>query len=254
MLGATARALLEVVALSVSSRRTIGPLALQSAPQAAAQALREAIISGELKGGDRILEQKWSGILGIGQPTLREALRELEHQGLLRKTPQRGTYVAELSPDDYRQILEVRIPLEAMAMARAAERLTPEVEKELVGIVEAMAGTEGDPDTKRFHDCDVLFHRTVWELAGNRYLHDLLETITFRLFVFSVVGRWPDHPNAPEEFRAAVQQHVRILDGLRTRDPQEAQRAFVDNTVEYWNSQYQLSLRRDRLYVMSSSS
>ena len=187
--------------MSASSRSSIGPLTLQTAPQAAAQALREAIISGELKGGDRILEQRWSERLGIGQPTLREAMRELEHQGLLRKMPQRGTYVAELSPDDYRQILEVRIPLEAMAIGKAAMRLTPETEKELAGILRMMAETEDDRDVKRFHDCDVLFSSQGLELADNPYLKDLLETITFRLFVFSVVGRWPSHPNTVTERR-----------------------------------------------------
>src|ERR1700744_4009189 len=168
---------------------------MQSAPQAAAQALREAIISGELKGGDRILEQKWSVQLGIGQPTLREALRELEQQGLLRKLPQRGTYVAQLSPEDYRRILEVRIPLEAIAIARAAVRLTDEAEHELADLVIGMAGTGKEVDVRSFHDCDVLFHRKIWELADNEYLEDLLEKISFRLFVFSVVGRWPDSPN-----------------------------------------------------------
>ena len=181
--------------MRVASGSSVGPIALQTAPQAAAQALREAIISGELKGGDRILEQQWSAKLRIGQPTLREAMRELEHQGLLRKTPQRGTYVAELSPDDYRQILEVRIPLEAMAIGLAAERLTPEIEQDLVEVVKTMADTEHDSDVRHFHDCDVLFHRRIWEAAGNPYLQNLLETITFRLFVFSVVGRWPNKPD-----------------------------------------------------------
>src|ERR1700686_5245113 len=96
----------------VNGRRLI----IQTAPQAAAQAIRESIISGELRGGDRMIEQEWAERLGIGQPTLREALHELEHQGLLRKTPQRGTYVAQLSPEDFRLIQEVRIPLEAIAV------------------------------------------------------------------------------------------------------------------------------------------
>lgn len=227
------------------SRSPAGALVLQTAPEAAAQALREAIISGELKGGDRILEQKWSSRLGIGQPTLREALRELEHQGLLRKLPQRGTYVAELSPDDYRQIHEVRIPLEAIAVGLTAKRLTPELEQELVEIVDTMADTETDQDVRRFHDCDVMFHRIIWETAGNPYLQDLLETITFRLFVFSVVGRWPHNPDAATERHAAVQQHRGILDGLRSRDPVEARRAYVAHTVDYWNKQYGLELREE---------
>lgn len=223
-------------------QKQAGQLALQTAPQAAAQALREAIISGELKGGDRILEQKWSVRLGIGQPTLREALKELEHQGLLRKTHQRGTYVTELSPEDYRQILEVRIPLESIAIGRAARRLTPESEKELTEITMNMATTQHDKDVKRFHDCDVLFHRKIWQISGNDYLQDLLEMITFRLFVFSIVGRWPNNPNAVGERIAAVQQHFGILEGIRSGDPHLARQAFVKSTVRYWNKQYGLEL------------
>ena len=217
-------------------------LALLTAPQAAAQALREAIISGELKGGDRVLEQKWSTRLGIGQPTLREAMRELEHQGLLRKLQQRGTYVTELSTDDYRRILEVRIPLEAVAIGYAAKNLTSKAEKELEAIVKSMAATNTQSDPRGFHDCDVLFHRKIWELAGNEYLQTALESITFRLFVFSIVGRWPTAPNAANERKAAIQQHKAILSGIKTRDPVKARNAFVQNTVRYWNQQYGVEL------------
>jgi DNA-binding GntR family transcriptional regulator len=236
----------------LSSRRPAGHLSIQTAPQVAAQVMREAIISGELKAGDRVLEQQWSSRLGIGQPTLREALRELEHQGLLRKVPQRGTYVAKLSPDDYRRILEVRIPLEAVAVGRAAKRLTPESDKELTNLVMTMAGTGRDVDVKSFHDCDVLFHRKIWELAGNDYLQDLLEMVTFRLFVFSVVGRWPDTPNAVSERIAAVQQHLGILEGIRSCNSQKARQAFVKHTVQYWNMQYGLDLSEEDMLVESS--
>jgi len=225
-----------------------GALMIQSAPQAAAQAIREAIISGTLRGGDRIVELKWATLLGIGQPTLREALQELEHQGLVRKFQQRGTYVTQLSPEDYRLIQEVHIPLEAIAVGKAAENLTPEAEKELTTIVNAMAGQGmNDLDVKNFHDCDVAFHRKIWELAGNEYLRDALEAITFRLFVFSVVGRWPDNPNALSERLAAVQEHLGILEGLRTRDKNLARQAFVKQTVQYWNMQYGLNLDEQEL-------
>jgi DNA-binding GntR family transcriptional regulator len=230
-------------------KRPANPLRLQTAPQAAAQALREAIISGELKGGDRILEQKWSIRLGIGQPTLREALMELEHQGLLRKQPQRGTYVTQLSPEDYQQILEVRIPLESIAVGLAAARLTPICEKKLVKLVATMARAQRDGDTRIFHDCDVLFHRTIWEMAGNEYLSEMLEAITFRLFVFSIVGRWDNIPNASAERNAAVKQHRNILDGVRTRDPQKARLAFIEHTVKYWNNQYGLQLKIEQMLI-----
>jgi DNA-binding GntR family transcriptional regulator len=229
-------------------------LRIQSAPEAAAQAIREAIISGELRGGDRIIEQKWASQLGIGQPTLREALNELIHQGLLRKLPQRGTYVAQLSPKDYRLIQEIRIPLEAIAIGKAAENLTPEADAELAALVAAMTGTSMSAnEIKSFHDCDSAFHRKIWELADNEYLRDTLEAISFKLFVFSVVDRWADNPNAIRERVAAVQQHLAILEGLRTRNRHKARRIFIKQTIEYWNAQYGLGLNEDEMSWASAA-
>ncbi len=223
-------------------------LIIQTAPQAAAQALRESIISGELRGGDRIIEQKWAERLGIGQPTLREALHELEHQGLLRKTHQRGTYVAQLSPEDFRLIQEVRIPLEAIAVGKAAENFTPAADREFTAIVEAMAGSGiSEVDVKSFHESDVSFHRKIWELAGNEYLRSTLETITFRLFVFSIVDRWPGNPKAMSERLAAVQEHLGILEGLRSGDKNIARKAFIKQTVQYWNAQYGLGISEEEM-------
>ncbi len=86
---------------------------------------------------------------------MREALLELEHQGLLRRLPQRGTYVTQLSPEDYQRILEVRIPLEAIAVGKATAKLTADSEKELTKIIKNMAGDEKRGDVASFHDCDV---------------------------------------------------------------------------------------------------
>jgi len=223
-------------------------LIIQTAPQAAAQAIRESIISGELRGGDRIIEQKWAVQLGVGQPTLREALHELEHQGLLRKTQQRGTYVAQLSPEDFRLIQEVRIPLEAIAVGKAAENFTPEADREFTAIVESMAGSGiSEVDVKSFHESDVSFHRKIWKLAGNEYLQSTLETITFRLFVFSIVDRWPGNPKAMSERLAAVQEHLGILEGLRSGDKKTARKAFIKQTVQYWNAQYGLGIDEEEM-------
>jgi DNA-binding GntR family transcriptional regulator len=232
-----------------------GRLKLVTAPQAAAQAIRESIIAGELRSGDRIVEQKWATRLGIGQPTLREALHELEHQGLLYKQPQRGTYVATLDSEDYRLIQEVRIPLEAIAVGKAATNFSREADQELTNFVSEMAGGGlNDMDVRAFHDCDVSFHRKIWELAGNKYLKDALEAISFRLFVFSIVGRWPGNPGAAGERLSAAQQHLRILEGIRTRDPVVARQVFVHETVQYWNTQYGLAISEDEMQAAGSPS
>lgn len=211
-------------------------LATPSVPETAAQALRNAIISGELKSGERIIEQTWAARFGIGQPTLREALKELEYQGFLVKVPHRGTRVAQLGAGDFRRILEVRLPLEAMAIAKASVNMTSEAERLMKALVSQMAMAGECGDLIRFHECDVAFHREIWRLADNEYLRIPLEALCFRLFVFSVIGR------SKEWFRDAVKQHVEILRGLCSRDPDIAQETFLSETVQYWNAKYKLGL------------
>ena len=104
-------------------------------------------------------------------------------------------------------------------------------------------------DVRKFHDCDVTFHRIIWELAGNEYLSELLDVITFRLFVFSIVGRWADTPDADAERTAAIRQHRNILEGILTRNPQQARQAYIRSTVDYWNHQYGLTLDENEMLI-----
>jgi DNA-binding GntR family transcriptional regulator len=217
-------------------------LKLLNRPQAAAQALRDAILVGQLRPGDRIVENHWAATLGVGQPTIREALRELEYQGMLVKHPNRGTFVAQLSVEDYRQLIDVRMPLEKMAVGMATGHLTEEDQKELESLVEGMAASINRHDLTGFHERDVAFHRKIWEIAGNPYLAMCLEAVTFRLFVFSVIG---DRPRLHEENLAAVEQHRKILAGLCSRDPETAQRDFVESTIGYWHQHYGVTLEEE---------
>ena len=109
-----------------------------SLPEAVAEKLREAVLAGQLKPGERLLEQKLAAGFGIGQPTLREALKELEFQGFVRKSPKKGTYVTELTTEDFRKIQEVRMALEVVAIERAARNITDDGVRELEKLVSTM--------------------------------------------------------------------------------------------------------------------
>lgn len=138
--------------------------------------------------------------------------------------------------------------MEAIAIATAAENLTPEADKTLTALVNKMAsGGVGEFDVKVFHDCDVAFHRAIGKLAGNKSLEEALEAITFCLFVFSVVGRWPDNPRAVGERLVAAQQHLEILEGQRSRNAQIARAPFIRQTVRYWNAEYGLEMNEEEL-------
>ena len=73
--------------------------------------LREAIVSGRMKPGDAVVEGKVARQLGVGQPVIREALLDLEHQGFVQRVPYRGTSVTKLGADEIEQIQQLRVEL-----------------------------------------------------------------------------------------------------------------------------------------------
>src|SRR6516225_7848720 len=85
--------------------------------------VREAILSGAIRSGEQIVEGKLAQQLGVGQGLIREALIELEHQGLVQRTPFAGTQVTELTLQDAQQIYDLRIELEPLAFFLAGPNL-----------------------------------------------------------------------------------------------------------------------------------
>jgi len=224
------------------------PIQIPSAPAAAAEALRNAILVGDLKPGERLLERKLAARLRIGQPTLREALKELDYQGFVRKGPQRGTYVTQLSREDFRKIQEVRMALEVLAIEKAALHFTREAEEELCGQVRAMHAAAQAFDLGTFHKSDMAFHRLLWAMAGNEYLAKALELVAFRLFAFVLIQR----PRAARnEFLDATQQHREIVAGLATGDPVKARQAFVASTLKFWGEHHQVGLAGSASWCLS---
>jgi len=225
----------------ISPPQGLRRLRSRSIPEEAAQLLRDAIIAGQLKPGERLVEQKLAASLGIGQPTLREALKELEYQGFVRK---KGTYVTQLTKEDFRQILEVRMTLEVLAIEHAARNMSKEEAQELEEIVRGMESSAQKFDLSAFHKGDLAFHRKVWDLAGNPYLQLALERVAFGLFAFVLLHRDPD---SNKEFLASGKQHRQILAGLRSGDPGQARKAFVQSTLKFWKEYHQVGLDEESI-------
>jgi DNA-binding GntR family transcriptional regulator len=222
----------------------VKPLKVQSAPQAAAEAIREAITVGTLKPGERLIEQKLATRLGIGQPTLREALKELEYQGFVHKIPAKGTYITTFDKNHCRELLEVRICLELFAIERAVLKLTPEIKKELETLVEEMRIAAKTFDAAKFRTCDGDFHRKISALANNRRLAKTLEGIMSQMLVYGTLGR---NPSSRKEMVAGADQHARILSGLATGDPCVARQVFVTEMLRHWNENYQVGLKESEI-------
>jgi DNA-binding GntR family transcriptional regulator len=175
---------------------------------------------------------------------LREALKELEHEGFVHKTPQKGTYITTFDLTDCRELLEVRMMLEPLAIERAATQLTPEIEKDLIRLVEGMTTAAETFDVPKFCACDAEFHRKIAALVKNRRFAKTLEGILSQLLVYGTIGRNPD---SRKELVTGAEQHRRILAGLATRNPTIARSVFVAETLKHWNENFQVVLPANKM-------
>lgn len=213
-----------------SPKVELGPIRSKSLPETVAEQLRDAIIGRRLRPGERLVEQKLAALFGIGQPTIREALKLLEHQGFVHKLPNRASYVTQLSKADVEKMFEVRMALETLAIEKATRNLRPSTLKELHRCLGEMDQAAQQVNLSAFHQCDISFHRVIWELTGNEHLGAALDRVAFVLFAFVLLN----HPQSKESYTGSVEQHRRIVEGLATKDPVAASRIFQETTAGYW--------------------
>lgn len=182
--------------------------------------IREAIFSGELKPGDRVIETTWAKELGVSQGPVREAIRDLEALGLVETVPFKGSRVKVLSKKDILDNYGVRMCLEEKSIKDVLKYLTEsrlqELDIELQKIIDDMDKCAGKGDLGGFTDCDTRFHRTVIEATNNPVLLKLWEQCNMRNWS-SVAAL-----NNPKTLKRLQEGHKNILKAFRERDSKEA--------------------------------
>jgi DNA-binding GntR family transcriptional regulator len=145
------------------------------------KALRGQILGGKYRPGERLNESQIAREFKVSRIPIREALSQLQEQGLIMNRERRGMFVMQLSEDEVQQINSLRLILEGEAFKLARARMTPEILAELTHLVEQM---EGGWDGQLFDAAalDRKFHATIWRAAGNPILEKLLESLTTPLF------------------------------------------------------------------------
>ena len=179
-------------------------------------AIRDAIFAGELGPGDRIIETFWAKELGVSQGPVREAIRDLEAQGLVETVPFKGSRVRTLTEKDVRDNYSVRICLESKSVRDAIDQLPEggmtELTEQLQEIVEEMDRHAGQGDLRRFTECDTAFHRAIIDATGNQVLLRLWEQCNMRNW-FSVSAL-----TESVSLKQLQRGHQRLLEQLRARD------------------------------------
>ncbi|GEM_PF-145968 len=185
-------------------------------------AIRDAVIQGRFRSGEKIPEQDLADELGVSRTPIREAIRILELQGLVESRPKNGTYIATLHRAEIQDSLLVRVSLEELAVRQALERMDEQEWSALCGRLEHLL--HGIHEAVRRDDAiaaielDMQWHTSLIDAAGNRYLSRLWYNAGFAFLTWS-----PDRERYPLAFdQWGVVFHARhreLLDALRGRDP-----------------------------------
>jgi DNA-binding GntR family transcriptional regulator len=198
--------------------------------------LREAILSGRIKGGEQIVEAKLAQEFGVGQGLVREALIELEHRGFVQRTPFTGTIVPMLTLEDAQQIFEVRIELEPLAFSLAASRVTEKDIATLSEIVEKTKLEAKAEDLEGFFESHLSFRKKIWELSGNRYAQQALERVVIPLYALYLIRRSYNREGIVQTLVECLEHQDRILEAFRQNEAEAARqvaRDFLTRMKEY---------------------
>lgn len=182
--------------------------------QRATDVLRAAIISGRLVPGDRLKEAELSEQLGISRAPVREALRQLEHEGLVVSLPYRATEVLGISQEEIAEVLvPIRLTLETFAFRRALPLLSEDDLDALGVLVQTMrqAGAIGDLDA--LAEADVRFHELVIERSGQQHCLQIWRSIQPRVRAYFRRDA-PIHSRADE----IADEHEELVEVLRRGD------------------------------------
>lgn len=189
------------------------------------QALREAIASGELMPGDRLVERDISTRTGVSRGPVREAILVLEQEGLVVSHSYRGAQVAEVSAEEAEQILlPIRVVLEKFAFRRAAGRFTDEDHQALRSMIDEMARAAADRDTRALADADIRFHEYVISRSGSPHCERTWHSIVARVRAYFFTDA-PHHHSMSD----VAEQHTVLLEALRSGSEERLLAAVVEH-------------------------
>lgn len=190
------------------------------------ESIREAIIKGTLKPGERLMEIQLAEELGVSRTPVREALRKLELEGFIVMVPRKGAYVADLSVKDIADVFEIRIALEGLAAALAAERITDEelelLERSLIEKGEAITSE----NFELLVQVDASFHETLYQASRNERLSAIINNLREQIQRFRSASL-----SYPGRNKKSLDEHRALLEALEARDV-DAARQLAQKHIE----------------------
>ena len=174
--------------------------------------LREAILKGELKPGERLMELQLAAKLGVSRTPIREAIRMLEQEGLAVTIPRKGAEVAKMTEKDMEDVLQIRDALDA-----------------LTETMHEFEESTKSKDLKKIAAADVQFHDIIYQATGNPKLVNMLNNLREQMYRYRV-----EYLKDERNYPTLMREHSEIVEGLMTKDKgrvTEAMHKHVKNQV-----------------------
>lgn len=186
------------------------------------EAVREAIFRGDMQPGSHLSEVDLSEQLGVSRAPVREALLQLEAEGIVELVPNKGAFVRGLSDIEVQEIYTARSLLEGYAAALAADQATPDDVKKIIKAAEKAKKMAETGNLQKTLDADFDFHRLVWSVSGHSLIESILEKLESQIRAFMIV-------QAPlfGELLNSVLDHQELADAIGNGDSDTARKIMT---------------------------
>lgn len=207
---------------------------LVSASQKAYQQIRDDIFSGVLSQGHPVVEERYSELLNISRTPVREAIRRIEAEGLIKTIPRKGSYVRSFEKNEIRELYELSESIDGMAAFLVTQNASDEEKNTLRESCESMQKSFEIEDTKEWLKADSDFHRYLREFSKNKQLIDISTRLNEQIMLI----------------RFFTMEHAVVDKKKSTRDHEEVCRAILEGDANKARELMQNHLRRIRETIM----
>lgn len=189
-------------------------------------AIRKAILTGEITPGERLTEVGLGNMLGTSRTPIREALRKLELEGLVKIIPRSGARVAPITESDLRDILEVRRSLDSLSARLASRRGDARQKERLWDAHQCFEKAVADRDKAAILKADTCFHERLTEAGGNRKLIQMMNSMADQTYRFRF-----EYIKDDNYYKDLLEEHRKILDAI-CRGDEDAAAAACEEHVD----------------------
>lgn len=189
--------------------------------------LRRAILTGQLKPGERLMEVHLANKLGVSRTPIREAIRKLELEGLVTMIPRRGAEVAQITEKSLKDVLEVRRALDVLSVELACERITKEEMEELYRACQEFEKAAREKEPSVIAQADVRLHDIIVDATRNQRLKQLVNNLSEQMYRYRFV-----YIQEADQYENLIEEHREVYESIVERNKERAAmaaRLHIDN-------------------------